>query len=265
MPPTYWTDWGSGGSVKWSLPADARFPWRRGRLACAKAPCGLAAGMSPARRFSSAQGELPQRLGSACRRPPATQPFALVSDRRSRRLGQTESSAGRGGHPAVALWSVEMQVSGRELMISEASGATPVGIFLLGDGFLDAARDTAKTHRKMTDGPTRLLCYHACELFLKAFLRERGEDMDVLRAYGHDLGKMLESAKAKGLLPSRQAQRAITGVVGQNDYVRVRYMVVETEEDLPIDEVLRLAERVRKAVRHALGLDEFGMPLLPKR
>lgn len=89
--------------------------------------------------------------------------------------------------------------------------------------------------------------------------------MDTLRAYGHDLGLLLESANAKGLLPSRQAQLAITRVVGQNDYVRVRYMVVETDEDLRVDEVLRLAERVRKAVRHAMRLDEFGMPLKPKR
>lgn len=148
-------------------------------------------------------------------------------------------------------------------MISEGSGATPVGIFLLADGFLDAARDTANTTRKMTDGPTRLLCYHACELYLKAFLRERGEDVETLRAYGHDLGKMLDSAKAKGLLPSLQAERAITRVVAQNDYVRVRYMVVETEKDLAADEVLRLAERIRKAVRHALQLDEYGMPLRP--
>lgn len=148
-------------------------------------------------------------------------------------------------------------------MIPEAQGATPVGIFLPADGFLDAARDTAKTSRKMTDGPTRLLCYHSCELFLKAFLRERGEDVDTLRAYGHDLGRMLESAKAKGLLPSQQAERAITRVVAQNDYVRVRYMVVETDKDLAADDVLRLAERIRRAVRHALHLNEFGMPLHP--
>lgn len=53
---------------------------------------------------------------------------------------------------------------------------------------------------------------------------------------------MLDSAKAKGLLPSHQAEKAITRVVAQNDYVRVRYMVVETENDLAADEVLRLAE-----------------------
>ncbi len=117
--------------------------------------------------------------------------------------------------------------------------------------------------RSRSDGPTRLLSYHACELFLKAFLRERGEDIETLRAYGHDLSKMLESAKAKGLLPSHQAEKAITRVVAKNDYVRARYMVSETDDDLASDEVLRLAERIRRAVRHALHLDDFGMPLHP--
>ena len=147
-------------------------------------------------------------------------------------------------------------------MIPEASGATPIGIFLLADGFLNAGRDTARTSRKATDGPTRLLCYHACELFLKAFLRQRGEDVDTLRGYGHDLRKMLASAEAKGLLPSKRARMAIARVVDQNDYVRVRYMVVETEENLSSAEVLRLADRIRGAVRRALRLDEFGMPLV---
>ena len=146
-------------------------------------------------------------------------------------------------------------------MIQEANGATAIGIFLLADGFYAAAREASRTRHKTTNGPTRLLCYHACELFLKAFLRQHGEDVDTLRAYGHDLGKMLESAKAKGLLPAKRAERAITRIVDQNDYVRARYMVVETEEDLSAEEVLRLAERVRGAVRHALRLDEFGMPL----
>lgn len=146
-------------------------------------------------------------------------------------------------------------------MIPESSGATPIGIFLLADGFLEAARDTAWTSRKRTDGPTRLLCYHACELFLKAFLRERGEDVDRLRSYAHDLGKMLDNAKRQGLLPSRRAEEAITRVVAKNDYVRVRYMVTESDTDLAPEEVLELAESIRNAVRHALQLNERGMPL----
>jgi HEPN domain-containing protein len=146
-------------------------------------------------------------------------------------------------------------------MIPEAEGATPIGIFLLADEYLEAARSNNRLTRKFSGGPTRLLCYHACELFLKAFLREQGEDIATLRGYSHDLSKMLESARSKGLLPSMRAEAAISRVVAKNDYVRVRYMVVETEDDLSAAEVLKLAERVRRAVRHALKLDELGMPL----
>ena len=146
-------------------------------------------------------------------------------------------------------------------MIPEAEGATPGGIFLLANEYLEAARANDRAARKVSSGPTRLLCYHACELFLKAFLRERGEDIATLRAYGHDLSKMLESARAKGLLPSESAALAIRRVVDKNDYVRVRYMVVETPDDLSPAQVLALADRIRRAVRHALKLDELGMPL----
>jgi hypothetical protein len=110
-------------------------------------------------------------------------------------------------------------------MIPEAEGATPIGIFLLADEYFEAARVNDRQVRKFSGGRTRLLCYHACELFLKAFLRERGEDIATLRAYGHDLAKMLESAKAKGLLPSKRADVAITRVVDKKDYLRARYMV----------------------------------------
>jgi HEPN domain-containing protein len=146
-------------------------------------------------------------------------------------------------------------------MIPEASGARPVGIFLLADEYLKAAQTVDLSARKFTNGPTRLLCYHACELYLKAFLRDRGEDVDTLRAYGHDLSKMLDRAKSEGLLLSKQAQDTIGEVVEKNDYVRVRYMVVETKEDLRPSEVLDLTTRIRDAVRDVLRLDELGMPI----
>ena len=137
-------------------------------------------------------------------------------------------------------------------MIPEAAGATPFGIFVLADAFLQAARDTAGNRRKYTEGPTRLLCYHACELFLKAYLRERGEDIPALRDYGHDLQRMLSSASAHGLKPAPQIVAQIKKASEKNDYVRVRYMVTEDKFDIPPEKVLRLTEAVRESVRLAL-------------
>jgi hypothetical protein len=146
-------------------------------------------------------------------------------------------------------------------MIPEASDATPLDIFRLADAFYLAARDTAPNRSKATDGPTRLLSYHASELFLKAFLRSRGEDVVKLRAYQHDFCQMLAQAKAKGLTPTRRAEAAILRVGQDNEYVRVRYMVVETRSDLPLTQVLSSTGHIRNAVRHALKLRPDEVPL----
>src|SRR5690554_1028033 len=125
----------------------------------------------------------------------------------------------------LAAWHRYSRGVGGGTMIPEAAGATPYGIFLLADAFLQAARDTASNRRKSTEGPTRLLSYHACELFLKAFLREQGEDISTLRGYGHDLSAMLAGATAHGLQPTPQIIAQIKKASEKNDYVRVRYMV----------------------------------------
>ena len=145
-------------------------------------------------------------------------------------------------------------------MVADATGASPIGIFLLADDYLAAARLTAQHDRLRVKGPTRLLSYHSCELFLKAYLREPGETEAGLRLFGHDLQAMMESACAKGLALSPQLVAQIIKATGKKDYVRVRYMVTEERSDIPEDKVLRLAMGVRECVRLAMGLNNLGMP-----
>ena len=59
-------------------------------------------------------------------------------------------------------------------MIPESAGATPYGIFQLAEGFRHAAVATMSA-RMLTSGPTRLLAYHSCELYLKAYLKHQAE------------------------------------------------------------------------------------------
>ena len=145
-------------------------------------------------------------------------------------------------------------------MISEAAGATPFGIFLLADDFLMAATTSNASQRIRTGGPARLLCVHAIELFLKAYLRQRGQDIDTLRAYGHRLSDMAEAAESCGLTLSISTRTKLDLLTNRNDYVRVRYMVVDTPADIKPNAVLALTENVREAVRFALEYDEFGNP-----
>lgn len=143
-------------------------------------------------------------------------------------------------------------------MKSKIMGPTAVGAFCLADDFLLAAEDTAGNRRKST-GPTRLLCYHACELYLKAYLRAHGEGFDSLRPYGHDLLALLERAAFHGLQP-RSIRRQLTKANETKEYVRVRYMVGEDSFVTPLSQVMRLAKDVRECIRLALEFDEHGMP-----
>lgn len=146
-------------------------------------------------------------------------------------------------------------------MIPEAAGATPYGIFLLADAYLRAARLTASEAHLSTQGPTRLLSYHAAELLLKAFMRSRGETIAALRDHGHDLTSMLTRAQELGLVVPTQAIAQADKMRRKNDYVRVRYVVTEDRSDISPASVVRFAETLRERVRRALHFDNDGNPL----
>jgi hypothetical protein len=137
---------------------------------------------------------------------------------------------------------------------------TPFGIFLLADDFLKAANASKAHSRIRSGGPVRLLCFHSIELFLKCYLRAQGQDVETLRAYGHRFNDMAKSAEETGLNLGAPIVRKLDMLTARNDYVRVRYMVVDTPPDIKLKAILALAEEVREAVRLGLGLDPFGNP-----
>lgn len=144
-------------------------------------------------------------------------------------------------------------------MIPESSGATPYGIFLLADEYLRAAK-SAVDQRGLSKGPTRLLAYHACELFLKTYLRSHGSLIAELRAFQHQLPEMASAAMRKGLKPKAGTLRRLKKIDDVNDYVRVRYIVHEDNSETLAGLAVELAERLRECVRLALNFNEFGQP-----
>ncbi len=146
-------------------------------------------------------------------------------------------------------------------MIPESVGATPLGIFQLADEFLEAARAAQVQSYSATQGPTRLLAYHACELYLKTFLRSHGNSVEQLRKFQHDLSAMTKAACALGLVPTTETLRTVGAVVADNEYVRARYLVSPAPGTPTAKIALRLAADIRECVRSALNYDEFGNPL----
>lgn len=145
-------------------------------------------------------------------------------------------------------------------MTPEAAGATPYGIFLLADAYLQAAQLSANEQRLVSQGPTRLLSYHAAELFLKTYMRSAGETIAVLRDHGHDLHSMLSRAGELGLKVPPQVVAQANKMRKKNDYVRVRYVVTDDRSDISPESVLRFTRTIRQAVVVALNLDEYGAP-----
>ncbi len=145
-------------------------------------------------------------------------------------------------------------------MIPESSGATPFGIFLLADEYLAAARASFETRQALTYGPTRLLAYHSCELFLKTYMRSYGMLIADLRAFQHDLPAMLAAAVKMGLQPRKGMLKAFKVLADNNDYVRVRYSLKTDAVRFHAQNAIALAEKARESVRLALNFDEFGNP-----
>jgi HEPN domain-containing protein len=145
-------------------------------------------------------------------------------------------------------------------MIPEAAGATPYGIFLLADSFLRAAVLTSNDTRSYSQGPTRLLSYHAAELFLKTYMRSAGETIASLRDHGHDLHSMLARAGELGLKVPPQIIAQADKMKRKNDYVRVRYVVTKERSEISPVSVLRFTTTIWRCVRAALNMDERGAP-----
>lgn len=104
------------------------------------------------------------------------------------------------------------------------AGLTPFGIFTLAQSFEDAGHlvvDNAT--RQFSDHPQRLLFLHAIETYLRAYLRLHGAEPDELRGYMHDVGRMLTTARTKGLLLDQKAADYVMASSEAGDYVRVRY------------------------------------------
>lgn len=144
-------------------------------------------------------------------------------------------------------------------MIPESAGATPYGIFILADDYLNAARLVVAAPGRRAAGPVRLLAYHSAELFLKTYMRSAGETVIALRDQGHDLVAMVDRSLSLGLkLPAYVTSHARKMAV-KNDYVRVRY-VTQDRSDIPLESVIQFAETIRSCVIAGLDLDEYGAP-----
>jgi hypothetical protein len=117
------------------------------------------------------------------------------------------------------------------------------------------------------------LFLHAIETYLRAHLRLHDAEPDELREYMHDLGRMLATARIKGLALDQEAADYVMASSEGGDYVRVRYDydlrgLTEEWPDAPKrprsqDKLVSATGAVRVAVRDALR--ETGIEVYDSR
>src|SRR5687768_4239751 len=97
---------------------------------------------------------------------------------------------------------------------------------------------------------SKLLYYHACELYLKAYLRLHKWDVTQLRDL-NDLSRMLDEAISAGLEVAPQTKADLRRAVAKNDYVKTRYLV---SEDSKSAISVRSLSRVTADLRTSVGI-----------
>jgi HEPN domain-containing protein len=108
----------------------------------------------------------------------------------------------------------------------------------------------------MNSGPIRLLCLHACELFLKAILRRHGYTHDQLAKLMHDLPKIAEHVRQVNVVIPDEIRHGLAIVQETRAYVTSRYWA---GRDRPgpftsANSAIGLAERLQRLALRELNL-----------
>ncbi|KKB81329.1 hypothetical protein VW35_03230 [Devosia soli] len=112
-------------------------------------------------------------------------------------------------------------------------------LIALADEYFRAAQAEStgcKPGRPLSTAPFRLLCIHAIELYLNAFLRHAGEPAPAVRGLQHNLAARLQLTDRYGLVLRVKTRRHIEAVSENREYLVSRY----APEALQLSEINRL-------------------------
>jgi HEPN domain-containing protein len=105
---------------------------------------------------------------------------------------------------------------------------------------------------------TFLLC-HAVELYLKAFLRGKGNTLGELRKWGHNVATLAENAKASALSLSPLSSETLSHVTEADVAIESRYIVTGFKTVPTIEALAQVASELDEQVGRALA--STGLPI----
>ncbi|WP_317057491.1 hypothetical protein [Roseovarius rhodophyticola] len=125
------------------------------------------------------------------------------------------------------------------------SDACAAQILELAEAYYDAANalfDTAKKNGPLSYAPARLCSIHAIELFLNAFLRNRGESAESIRARMHNLAD--EEFVTKLILKKKTAKH-LQEMTKRREYLISRYAPERASQHTELNRLTATLEEVR--------------------
>lgn len=134
-------------------------------------------------------------------------------------------------------------------------GATVPELLSLADEYRAAAEllhSDPRFRRPNSSAPFRLLAIHAIELYLNAFLLERGHAQKGIRGLQHNLAKRADLAGAAGLVLTRKSANDLQRMVDDRAYLSVRYEWQKNSGLPPVNRLEATMKEVSDKVSKAL-------------
>jgi hypothetical protein len=126
-----------------------------------------------------------------------------------------------------------------------------VGLFNYADSYLCCAKhlNTSPSLHLRFDAPIHFLLFHAAELYLKSYLRQKGEDLEAVKRLGHFHPQMCAKAAAFGMNLPAEIQE-IFELADQTDAViESRYLRTGPKQRIETKALLAAVEEVRAKVK----------------
>lgn len=165
-----------------------------------------------------------------------TRPRCRISSKLSRRLRELLTVCEDAILPAMISLTILTMCQTEEVRLSASVTAngrrypgetsTSAELIALADEFRRAADAVVLTCTRgsmISTAPFRLLCIHAIELYLNAFLRDAGQPAPAIRGLQHNLAARLELTDRYGLVLRQKTRGHLAAVSENREYLISRY------------------------------------------
>jgi hypothetical protein len=161
---------------------------------------------------------------------------------------RSKARGGRGlGQEAVAMMAKRPDETAKD-----DERTNEVGLFNYADAYVVCAKhliNSPPQPRLRYDAPIHFLLFHAAELYLKSYLRQKGEDVNALIKLRHYHLRMCDKAATFGMTLPPQIYDVFKLLDETDAVIESRYIRTGPKTRIEIQELLSVVEEVRARVK----------------